>query len=273
MHFHGDFWQNKYWLRKPKRWWHWFWYNSILLLLSKFLVEGADGIRVVSSGIRKKLIEGGINKNKIRIIPTPVNLEKFSMPDLNKVEKLRRKYQNRKIIINIGLRDPVVKDYPTLFKAVSLVYEKYRNLAFWQIGAGFYLREKIKADENLILNSIEEINQKELVDYYHASDIYVSSSCSESFGKVLIEAMAAGLPVVATATIGSKEIIQDGKTGFLVPIGDSPALAKKILFLFNNPEKAKEIGEAGRKMVEGRFNQQKILEKIVKFWQDLAVKK
>ena len=64
IHFHGDFWQNKYWLREK-------WYNFILLWLSKFLVKRADGIKVVSSGIKDKLVEAGLNKKKIRLIPTP----------------------------------------------------------------------------------------------------------------------------------------------------------------------------------------------------------
>jgi len=262
VHFHGDFWQNKYWLKER-------WFNPIFLFLSKFLVDGADKIRVVSSGIRDKLVQGGVNKEKIRIISTPVDLDKFANYDQKKVKKLREKHRNRKTIINVGRQDPS-KDYKTLYKAIELVYADYKKVAFWQVGSGIYLREKIRTDENLTLTSIGKIDQQELTNYYHASDIYISSSCHESFGKVLIEAMATGLPVVATATTGSKEIIKDGVNGFLVPIGDSPALAKKILYLLNNPEKAREIGERGKKMVSQKFDQPKIIKKIIDFWQDLA---
>ena len=61
VHFHGDFWRNKYWLRER-------WFNPMFLVLSKFLIKGADGIRVVSSGIKKKLIKAGIDKSKIKVI-------------------------------------------------------------------------------------------------------------------------------------------------------------------------------------------------------------
>jgi len=262
IHFHGDFWQNKYWLREK-------WYNFILLWLSKFLVKRADGIKVVSSGIKDKLVEAGLNKKKIRLIPTPVDLNKFIYCHPEEVKKFRKKHQNRKTIINVGRQDSS-KDYSTLYKAIALVYNDYKRLVFWQVGNGDYLPEKIKTDENLIFTSSGKVKQEELVDYYHASDIYVSSSKHESFGKVLIEAMTAGLPIVATATTGSQEIIKDGQNGFLVPIGDSQALAKKILYLLNNPEKAKEIGENGRRMVKERFDQQKIIKKMIKFWQDLC---
>ena len=265
IHFHGDFWDNKYWLREKGRWW----FNWFFLLLSKFLVDGADGIRVVGSGIKDKLVKEGVNKKKIRIIPTPIDLDRFESPAEKKMEKLRKKNQNRKTVINIGRDDPS-KDYSVLFKAINLVYEKHRNLAFFQIGADFYLPEKIRADENLFLTGKEKIKQEQLVDYYHASDVYVSSSSHESFGKVLIEAMAAGLPVVATATTGSKGIIIDGVNGFLVPIGNSEALAKKVLYLLNNSDKAEEMGKAGRKMVREKFGQEKIIGQMIRFWKELA---
>jgi len=264
IHFHGDFWQNKYWLREK-------WYNPILLLLSKFLVKKADGIRVVSSGIKDKLVKKGIDKSKIRIIPTPVDLKKFRDYDQKKVERIKKEYQDRKVIINVGRKD-LAKDYRTLYKAVELVYEDYKKLAFLQIGNGDYLPDKIKTDENLALGSIGKISQKEVINYYYASDVYVSSSCHESFGKVLIEAMAVGLPVIATNTTGSKEIIKDGKNGFLVPIGDNQALAKKTLLLLNNPEKAREMGRNGQKMVEEKFDQQKTIKRTIKFWKDLTIK-
>ena len=264
VHFHGDFWQNRYWLIEKGRWW----FNWFFLILSKFIVSKSNGIRVVSSGIKDKLIEKGVNKRKIKVIPTPVDLEKFVRCNPVKVKKLRSEdHSGRKVLINVGRKDPS-KDYKTLYKAISLVYQDYKKLAFWQIGSNDYLPGKIKADENLILTSVNKINQEELSNYYHASDIYISSSCSESLGKVLIEAMAAGLPVVATETTGSKEIVKDGENGFLVPIGDSETLAKKILFLLNDPKKAKEMGQTGRKIAREKFNQEKITKKIINFWKE-----
>jgi len=257
IHFHGDYWDNKYWLREK-------WYNYFLLLLSKFLVKKADGIKVVSSGIKNKLIKEGLKERKIRVIPTPVDLKKFSKFNQEKVEKLRKSNQNKKTIINAGRDDPA-KDYRTLFKTAKLIRQKYGTFALWQIGAG----KKMDKEEGIIFNSFGKIEQKELLNYYYASDIYVSSSAHESFGKVLIEAMAAGLPVVATATTGSKDIIQNNVNGFLVPIGDSEALARKTLYLLNNPDKAEKMGKKGRRIIKEKFNYQKLVEEIIDFWQDL----
>jgi len=263
VHFHGDFWQNKYWLKER-------WFNPIFLFLSKFLVDGANGIRVVSSGIRRKLIAAGVGKKKIRVIPTPIDVGRFIYCEPEKVRSFREKVHKRsKTIINVGRDDPS-KDYDTLIETIKLVREKYSKLSFWQIGADLPLGDKIKIDENMVLLSTDKIDQKELVNYYHASDVYVSSSCHESFGKVLVEAMAAGLPVVATDTTGSKEIVRNGISGYLVPIGDSVALARKILHLLNNSDQAKKMGQAGRQIAKEKFDQEKVIKKIIKFWQDLV---
>jgi len=264
VHFHGDFWQNKHWLFEKGRWW----FNWFFLLISKFVVKRADGIRVTSSGIKDKLATNGIKRKKIRIISTPIDLEKFESSDEKKVKSFREKHRNKKVLISVGRKDPS-KDFKTLYKAIELIYQDYKNLAFWQVGNKEYLPGKIGADKNLVLTSTGEIKLEELPDYYHASDIYISSSKHESFGKVLVEAMAAGLPVVATKTTGSKEIVKDGKNGYLVNISDSVALAKKVLFLLNNPDKAEKMGQAGKKMVREEFSQEKIIRKIIKFWKEL----
>ena len=70
MHFHGDFLNNRHALEKK-------YFNYILLFLSKFLARRADAVRVVSGGIKNKLVKSKINKNKIFVIPTPTDLSKF----------------------------------------------------------------------------------------------------------------------------------------------------------------------------------------------------
>lgn len=256
IHFHGDFWQNKYWF------WQRWWLNWFLLLISRFLVKRADGIRVVSSGIKDKLVRKGIDKNKIRVIPTPVDLRKFENYDSERISLLKEKYlKGKKLIINVGRNDSS-KDYPTLLETAELIGNKLKNLAFWQIGAELDVNDSIFV-------STGKMEQKDLINYYHAADVYLSSSCHESFGKVLIEAMVAGLPIVATATTGSKEIINEGENGFLVPIGDSQTLAKKTIYLLNNPEIAKRMGENGRRIAKEKFDKDINLQKIINFWKDL----
>jgi len=248
VHFHGDFWQNRNWLKERKQ-------NFIFLLISKFVVSKADGIRVMSQGQKEKLKKFS---SKIRVISTPVDLEKYNRSDLG------RGINDKKIVLHVGRYDKS-KDFGTLNKSWHLVKEKMPGVEFIQIGGGDEAKDKLNELEVLVQ---PQIDHKSLINFYYSADVIVSSSTSESFGKVLVEANACGKPVVATATTGAKEIIQDGYNGFLVPIGDTQALANKILYLLNNPNKAKEMGENGKKLVREKFSDN--TKKIIQFWRQLV---
>ncbi len=96
-------------------------------------------------------------------------------------------------------------------------------------------------------------------------DISVLSSTNEGFSNVILESMAAGKPVVATNVGGSREMIKDGITGYLVPPADSQAMANAIVNLLTNPEKAVAMGEMGRKEIKEKFT----VEVMVKQYEEL----
>ncbi len=256
VHFHGDF-------------------AGLFLLFAKlFILPKADGIRVMSQGQKEKLIEKGIKENKIRVISTPINLEKYFA-----VSGFDFAHQSQSRVLHVG-RDDKVKDYNTLVQAFLLVAKKFSKAAFFQVGVGDKFKRynrwvnklnkdpNLKSSFNFTIVHVPQQRQDTLInDFYSEAYLVVLSSTSESFGKVLVEANACGKPVVSTATTGAKEIIQDGYNGFLVPIGDYQALADKIIYLLDNPQKAQEMGENGRKLVNERFGNN--TEKIINFWQEL----
>lgn len=244
VHFHGDF-------RLPV----------------KKVIKNADGIRVMSQGQKDKLIQKGIKENKIRVISTPVNIEKFL--DYKTVGTEQCSVRKEKIILYVGRLEPVknLDWFLNIFKNIVGT----RRGVFKIIGSGSLENDlKLKVKSLNLENNVQflgQLPQDEIIKNYYNSDVVVLSSKSESFGKVLVEANACGKPVVSTATTGAKEIIQDGYNGFLVPIGDAGKMAEKILYLLNNPAKAKEMGENGRKLVKEKYSQN--TEKIIKFWQDI----
>ena len=259
VHFHGDFWQNPSWLRESRLNWF-FW------LISKWVVSKADGIRVMSEGQKDKLVKAEVAEEKIRIISTPINFEKIEKACRSQVAD-----KGFKIILQVG-RDDEVKDYKTLIKAYKLVKaEKSLRTVLYQAGADKQIEIAMK-NEGMNMNKdditlFSLAGHKDVLYLYPQADVVVLSSRSESFGKVLVEANACGKPVVSTATTGAKEIIQDGYNGFLVPIGAAAALAEKMVYLLENPAKAKAMGENGRRLVKEKYGNN--LEKIIQFWQKI----
>ena len=100
----------------------------------------------------------------------------------------------------------------------------------------------------------------DIAELYCAIDIFVSASHSESFGLAMAEAMASGTPVVATATDGASEIIEDGVTGLLVSIGDADSLAGSVAGLLGDEKRRQKLAEAGRLSVGERFSLERMVE-------------
>lgn len=250
VHFHGDFWNNEEWLKEKP-------INYFLLLLSKVITKKADAIRVMSNGQKDKITKVGIDSKKVRVISTPVDLTKY----------LGIEFKNElKNVLHIG-RDDLVKDYETLVKSFKLVKDQISDVNFIQAGADSEIKKEMAKNNFSDIDLKGRLKHNELTDLYNNINILVLSSTSESFGKVLVEANAAGKPVVSTATTGAKEIIEDGKNGFLVPIGNYQKLAEKIIWLLENPEEAKKIGEYGRALVKDRYGDN--TSKIIGFWTDI----
>jgi glycosyltransferase involved in cell wall biosynthesis len=97
------------------------------------------------------------------------------------------------------------------------------------------------------------LSDEDLRASYAAADVFVLPSEYEAFGIVLLEAMAAGKPVVATRTGGMVEVVEEGRTGLLVPVGDTAALAEAMQGLLQDLPRARAMGEAGRGRVQEAF--------------------
>ncbi|HYG80214.1 MAG TPA: glycosyltransferase, partial [Pyrinomonadaceae bacterium] len=102
-----------------------------------------------------------------------------------------------------------------------------------------------------------------------ALDVYVSASHTESFGLAIVEAMAAGLAVVATATEGAREIIADEETGLIVPVGDHDALAASALRLLKNEDERARIGSRAAAAARERFSLDRMVDATERLYQEM----
>jgi glycosyltransferase involved in cell wall biosynthesis len=97
-----------------------------------------------------------------------------------------------------------------------------------------------------------------------AMDVFVSASETESFGLAIVEAMAAGTAVVATATEGAREVIEDQRTGLLVPIGDVERIAGSVINLLSDPEKRRAIATQSAQSALERFSLTRMVDEVLR---------
>jgi glycosyltransferase involved in cell wall biosynthesis len=100
--------------------------------------------------------------------------------------------------------------------------------------------------------------------------VFVQPSRSEGISLTLLEAMARGLPVIATRVGGNSEVVEDGVNGFLVASEDPPALAAAVLALRADPDRARELGLAGRRRVEETFDVRRMVADYERLYQGNA---
>lgn len=106
--------------------------------------------------------------------------------------------------------------------------------------------------------------------YLSAIDIFCLPSLQQGFGIIMLEAMAIGRPAIASGVGGVLSILEDNKTGLIVPPSDSRALADRMLELLNDPERARKIAIAGQNLVEDRFTVDRMVDETIMLYNDVA---
>jgi glycosyltransferase involved in cell wall biosynthesis len=119
--------------------------------------------------------------------------------------------------------------------------------------------ETLARDLNLNGRVIFTGQRQDVSEILRDVDIVVHPSLTEGLSNVILEAMAAGLPVVATRVGGNPELVQEGRTGLLIPPKDEDALASAIACLLDNPQAARKFGEAARERIIREFSISRLL--------------
>ncbi len=230
----------------------------------------SDRVIGVSKAVTDNLREDGIKEKKLSLVYNGINpLTAFS--DEEKI-KTRAKFSipESSTVVGLVARLEDVKD-PLLFvRAAKIVEKDFPNVHFLIAGEGSLKKDVEKAIAP-IESKVTMAGYLETVEEaYNAMDILTLTSKSEALSISLAEGQSIGLPAVSTDSGGTKEIIQDGVNGFLTPVGDEKALAKAISFLIQNPEKGKEMGMAGKKIIEEKFGLETMSQSIDTIYKNLC---
>ena len=127
--------------------------------------------------------------------------------------------------------------------------------------------------QNVVIHKGISPYSREWLELYRQAHVFVMPTIFEGFGWVFIEAMSAGLPVIATNINAIPEMVKEGETGFLIQPGDRADLAAKLRILQENPALCRQMGEKGRKIVEQTFNVQTHCQTLENIFQEITVER
>jgi glycosyltransferase involved in cell wall biosynthesis len=228
----------------------------------------AHAVVTNADAVRRHLIAEGVNAAKIVTIYNGVEAELFRpQPGWRRSEilaayDLAHLADRRFVSIVANLRH-AVKDHPTFLRAAQHVKREVPEAAFLLAGEGELLEPmRDLAGQLGLAPDVFFIGRcANVANLLALSEVCVLSSVAEGFSNAILEYMAAARPVVATDVGGVREALQDGETGYIVPVGDDRALAARICALLQAPDEARAMGECGRRIVEERFSCETQLER------------
>lgn len=203
---------------------------------------------------RANAVKQGVNPDRIAVLPNVIDLSEFDRAAAEPVETGLAVAPVR--IINVARLIPV-KRIDRFIKVLQQARLKNPNIQGILMGDG-PLRaelERAASQAGLTPEILTFMGQREDVPaVLKASDIFLLTSDEEGFPNVVLEAMAARLPVVTTNAGDSGLAVSDGHTGFVSPVGDDAALVDHILSLAGSPEQRHQMGQAGRERVEKLYS-------------------
>lgn len=176
-----------------------------------------------------------------------------------------------KFVVGLVANVRPIKRIDDAVRAIALLAENDRHVHLRVVGGGDPNHLRRLAEEFRIADAVEFAGPSRSV-YQHLMDFDVGILCSESEGlsNAVMEYMAAGLPVVATDTGGNGELVTEGKTGFLYPVGDYKNLAQIIERLIDEPELRYRLGRAGKAKVRDRFSMNAIVDEHISLYTRLS---
>lgn len=241
--------------------------------MSRWKYRQVDCFICASEAIRRMLVADGVPAARTLTVHEGIDLERVAgAPRANLHEELFLPHQ-APIVGNVAALVPH-KGQRHLIEAAALVVRKVPDARFVIAGEG-ELRQSLerqikehRLEKHVLLAGF----RPDVLSLHKAFDIFVMSSITEGLGTSLLDAMASAKPIVATATGGIPEVVDDGVTGLLVPPRDDRAMADAIVRLLKDNDLRQRMGLAGLKRARERFSAERMLKETLRVYQRVAMK-
>jgi glycosyltransferase involved in cell wall biosynthesis len=229
--------------------------------VDRAFARGARRLIAISDAVRTFLVEAGHDPRKLVTVPYGLD-EPPAAPSAVTPESAGVP-GGVPLVLAVG-RLIEQKDHRTLLRAFAVVRERQPEARLTILGSGPLEAETRALVASLGLGDRVVLpGRLEIRDWLERADVFAHSSRWEGFGIVLLEAMLAGLPVVATRVSAVPEVVIDGETGLLVEAGDTESFAGALDRLLSDPEAARGLGTAGRERALAEFSVARMTERTV----------
>jgi glycosyltransferase involved in cell wall biosynthesis len=233
------------------------------------LVEFALGrriLRTANSEAVAQYVHGALKIPRSRIVVIPNGVE---VPPLDRKEArdtVRREFgllPDQLLVLAVG-RQTWAKNYPMLFRAARKTVARRSDVVFLCAGGGELaetlqqLHREMGLGASLLMLGLRHDVPRLLA----AADVFCTSSQVEGCPNAVLEAMATGLPAVAARFDAAREVVADGRTGFLVDLNDDEAMAGRLLDLLGDPALRARMGQAALGEVQDRFSYEKLVQSM-----------
>lgn len=259
-----------YWLKKKKdRIWH--------LLMRGFFMNPANKIIVFNTILKEKMKKYQRMDKNVAIIPNWVDVKRFNIKKKQGgILKKCKLSEENKVLLYVGRIDRF-KGIEYAIKALPGIIKEFPQVKLVVAGR---VETRIKDDyDKKIRRLIRDLKlnkyiiftgnnrYEDMPEIYSIADVLIHPTLIETQGLVLLEAMAAQLPVVTSKLNVIEDFITDSKNGLLVPVKDMKALKDAVIRVFKDQDLAKQLARNGYKTVKRRFQEKRIIPQIIKLYQ------
>ncbi|SNB46133.1 glycosyltransferase [Geobacter sp. DSM 9736] len=250
-----------------KSMWDWFVWRIVFGIVDTSIVVSKASARSLESNYPAE-------KDKICCIYNGVDIARFNFGDTGQARRVRSDFgvaDDAVLFCSIG-RLEQQKGYEYLLSAMQQLVARHPHVKLLLIGDGTLLRELKTLALQLGIEGqvIFAGARSDIPELLSASDIYVNSSLFEGLPFSILEAMAAGLPIIATGVDGNREIVVDGETGVLVRPRDPDNLAQEMRNLVEAPERRAAIGRNARELVVRQYSQESMFRETENLYRRLT---
>src|SRR6266550_7759391 len=231
--------------------------DASYLPITRFSIDVSDGVTAVSRWLKDETITHFGTRKEIEVIPNFVDPARFRRHESPYARLLGD--TGDKLLCHVSNFRPVkrIMDVLAIFERVSRVVPS--RLAMIGDGpdrsrAEAFCRERHLRDRVFFLGNVP--NLEEILG---AANLFLLPSEAESFGMAALEAMASEVPVIATRSGGLPEVVLDGESGYLLPVGDIDAMSARAIEILSDVHRQQRMGRAGRDMAETKFNVSRVV--------------